>query len=106
MSRSNLVGADGVVRMVPSSPRTELYGRPPSQYFNNPKKKIVDFYCPECSLIKELVGARHFSMLREDYESERTRYLQEQGLRILRFENVGRFAKSKKVTDHPVCASR
>jgi len=48
---------------------------------------VVDFYCPECSLIIELDGKRHFSMLREDYESERTRYLQAQGLQILRFEN-------------------
>src|SRR5262245_43658358 len=48
---------------------------------------IVDFYCPECSLIVELDGARHFSMLREDYEFERTSYLQRQGLQILRFEN-------------------
>jgi very-short-patch-repair endonuclease len=48
---------------------------------------IVDFYCPECSLIVELDGARHFSMLREDYELERTRYLRKEGLQILRFEN-------------------
>jgi very-short-patch-repair endonuclease len=48
---------------------------------------IVDFYCPESSLIVELDGARHFSMLREDYELERTRYLQKQGLQIVRFEN-------------------
>jgi very-short-patch-repair endonuclease len=48
---------------------------------------IVDFYCPECSLVVEVDGARHFSMLREDYELERTRYLLGQGLQILRFEN-------------------
>src|SRR5262245_6640591 len=48
---------------------------------------IVDFFCPECSLIIELDGAKHFSILREDYESERTRYLQKLGLQVLRFEN-------------------
>jgi very-short-patch-repair endonuclease len=48
---------------------------------------VVDFYCPECSLIVELDGARHFSILREDYEAERSRYLQKQNLQILRFEN-------------------
>src|SRR5215470_16284111 len=48
---------------------------------------VVDFYCPECSLIVELDGKRHFSILREDYEEERARYLQEKGLQILRFEN-------------------
>ncbi len=48
---------------------------------------IVDFYCPECSLIVELDGKRHFSMLRGNYELERTRYLEKEGLQILRFEN-------------------
>ena len=48
---------------------------------------IVDFYCPECRLIVELDGAAHFSILKEDEEVERTRYLEGLGLRILRFEN-------------------
>ena len=48
---------------------------------------IVDFYCPECSLIVELDGKRHFSMLLEEYETERTRYLERLGLKIVRFEN-------------------
>ena len=48
---------------------------------------IVDFYCPECRLIIELDGARHFSVLMEEHEAERTRYLEALGLRILRFEN-------------------
>ena len=48
---------------------------------------VVDFYCPECSLIVELDGASHFSILREDYEAERSRYLQKQNVQILRFEN-------------------
>ena len=37
---------------------------------------IVDFYCPECRLIIELDGAAHFSILKEEYEAERTRYLE------------------------------
>jgi len=48
---------------------------------------IVDFYCAECRLIIELDGAPHFSDLTEEYEVERTRYLEGLGLRILRFEN-------------------
>jgi very-short-patch-repair endonuclease len=48
---------------------------------------IVDFYCPECRLIVELDGAPHFSILKEDEEAERTRYLEGLRLRILRFEN-------------------
>src|SRR5262245_38287940 len=48
---------------------------------------IVDFYCAECRLIVELDGAAHFSDLVEEYEAERTRYLERLGLRIIRFEN-------------------
>jgi very-short-patch-repair endonuclease len=48
---------------------------------------IVDFYCWECGLVIELDGAAHFSMTRDDYEAKRTKFLEQQGLRIIRFEN-------------------
>jgi very-short-patch-repair endonuclease len=48
---------------------------------------VVDFFCTECDLAIELDGAPHYSILQDDYESERTRYLQESGIEILRFEN-------------------
>jgi very-short-patch-repair endonuclease len=48
---------------------------------------IVDFYCPDCALVIELDGEAHFSMANDESESERTRYLELQGLKILRFEN-------------------
>src|SRR5437868_1321819 len=48
---------------------------------------IVDFYCPECGLVIELDGERHFSETIQDYEAERTKYIESEGLRILRFEN-------------------
>jgi len=48
---------------------------------------IVDFYCPECGLVIELDGARHYSITIERYEAERTRYLESRGIRIIRFEN-------------------
>jgi very-short-patch-repair endonuclease len=48
---------------------------------------IVDFYCPESRLIIELDGASHFRETRSVYEATRTRYLEEQGFRIIRFEN-------------------
>jgi len=48
---------------------------------------IVDFYCPEVGLIIELDGDAHFSMTRDAYEDERTRFLQAKGLKVLRFEN-------------------
>ena len=48
---------------------------------------IVDFYCPESGLVIELDGDRHFSITIDEYEAERTKYLEEEGLRIIRFEN-------------------
>ena len=49
---------------------------------------VVDFYCRECRVIVELDGQRHYEPLAEEYESQRTRYLeQEFGMKIVRFEN-------------------
>ena len=48
---------------------------------------IVDFYCAECRLVIELDGARHFSMAIDEYEMERTQYLERLGPRVIRFEN-------------------
>ena len=48
---------------------------------------IVDFYCPECRLAIELDGQGHFVINVDSYEVERTKYLENSGIRILRFEN-------------------
>jgi very-short-patch-repair endonuclease len=48
---------------------------------------IVDFYCPECRLVVELDGAPHFAPLRIEYDAERTEYLSQRGIRVIRFEN-------------------
>ena len=48
---------------------------------------IVDFYCPECRVAIELDGAGHFSITIDEYEMSRTRYLEESGITIVRFEN-------------------
>ena len=48
---------------------------------------IVDFCCPECRVVIELDGAPHSSFLANEYEKRRTRYLEEVGLRVIRFEN-------------------
>ena len=37
---------------------------------------IVDFYCPECRVIVELDGAPHFTLMVEEYEERRSRYLE------------------------------
>src|SRR3989442_15358973 len=46
---------------------------------------IVDFYCAECQLVVELDGASHFSITIDEYEQERTRFLEKQGLKVIRF---------------------
>jgi very-short-patch-repair endonuclease len=48
---------------------------------------FVDFYCPLCRLVIELDGAAHFSETREEYEAKRTKYLEAEGLTVIRFEN-------------------
>ena len=48
---------------------------------------IVDFFCAECDIAVELDGAPHFSLLGEEYQAERTQFLLDQGIEILRFEN-------------------
>ena len=48
---------------------------------------IVDFYCPECRVIVELDGAPHFEADKQEYDAERTNYLEELGMKVIRFEN-------------------
>ena len=61
---------------------------------------VVDFYCRECRVIVELDGQRHYEPLAEEYESERTRYLeQEFGMKIVRFENKGLYENPEAVLE-------
>ena len=48
---------------------------------------IVDFYCPECRVVIELDGSPHDGFLPGEYDAQRTRYLEELGMRVIRFEN-------------------
>ena len=48
---------------------------------------IVDFYCPECRLVVELDGAPHFGPNASEYDQQRTEYLKQAGLKVIRFEN-------------------
>ena len=51
------------------------------------KSFIVDFYCPEEKLVVELDGDLHFDdeVIKED--EERTKKIEEQGIKVIRFEN-------------------
>jgi very-short-patch-repair endonuclease len=48
---------------------------------------IVDFYCPECRVIVELDGAPHDEIVVAEYDAERTRFLEQYGMKVIRFEN-------------------
>ena len=48
---------------------------------------IVDFYCPSECLVLELDGEVHNNHMRIDYDENRQKYLENIGLKVLRFEN-------------------
>ena len=46
---------------------------------------VLDFYCPELCLCVELDGSSHD--YKYEYDEQRTEFLQNQGIRVLRFSN-------------------
>ncbi len=48
---------------------------------------IVDFYCPELRLVVEVDGEIHNTKEAQEYDSERTKYLQEYNISVIRFRN-------------------
>ena len=51
------------------------------------RKYIADFYCAKAKLVIELDGSQHGEMQAMEYDSERTVFLQNYGLTILRIPN-------------------
>ena len=48
---------------------------------------VLDFYCPELRLGIELDGGVHQTSYTHEYDEMRTRFLEENRIRVLRFEN-------------------
>ncbi len=48
---------------------------------------IVDFYCAEAKLVVEVDGSVHDEPGHDEYDVERQAFLEELGLRVLRFHN-------------------
>ena len=48
---------------------------------------IVDFYCPEEKLVVELDGDFHFDEKVIKDDEKRSKILEEEGLKVIRFEN-------------------
>ena len=49
---------------------------------------IVDFYCHKAKLVIELDGSQHFEPGEMAYDAERTCFLEQQGLQVIRFSNL------------------
>lgn len=49
---------------------------------------IVDFYAPRVGLVIEVDGAQHFEAEYAARDAQRDAYLRQQGLRVLRFNNI------------------
>ena len=58
---------------------------------------VLDFYCPEEKLAIELDGEVHFNDVARDYDTKRKSYLQNCGIRVLRFENKWVFEELETV---------
>jgi len=74
---------------------------------------ILDFYCPSEKLAVELDGAGHSQVNVQEYDHERTLFLEHFGIKVLRFENRSVFEQTENVLgeiqrnfgwikDHPV----
>ena len=48
---------------------------------------IVDFYCPSLNLVIEIDGDSHFTEEGLEYDKERTKILENYGLKVFRFNN-------------------
>ena len=48
---------------------------------------ILDFYCASENLVVELDGEVHMNPRAEEYDSKRTKHLENLGLTVIRFEN-------------------
>lgn len=58
---------------------------------------IVDFYCPQAKLVIELDGSQHYEEEAEQYDKERTRYLNQHGIEVLRYSNRDIHTRFKEV---------
>ncbi len=48
---------------------------------------IADFYCKNAKLVIEIDGAQHYEKDAINYDKERTKYLNEQGIEVIRILN-------------------
>jgi very-short-patch-repair endonuclease len=49
---------------------------------------IADFYAPQANLVIEVDGGQHFEKNHEEKDKKRDFFMEEQGLKVLRFDNL------------------
>ena len=49
---------------------------------------ILDFYCPQVKLAIEIDGGQHYSEKGMEHDTNRTKWLEDKGVRVLRFLNT------------------
>ncbi|CAG5083826.1 endonuclease domain-containing protein [Parvicella tangerina] len=54
---------------------------------------VVDFYCNEEKLAIELDGEPHFTKEGQERDKRRTQFLNDQGIKVIRFENEDVFSR-------------
>ena len=61
---------------------------------------IADFYCAAAKLVIELDGSAHYTDEGEEYDKNRTRFLEEYGLRVIRIPNNEIISNFKGVCEY------
>ena len=65
---------------------------------------IVDFLCPALKLVVELDGSQHYQPEAVAYDEQRTRWLEEKGYTVLRFQNIDVVRQRQIVVDNILAA--
>ena len=60
---------------------------------------IADFYAPAAKLVVELDGAQHLELGQAKYDAQRTRDLEQQGLKVLRFDDRQALLQTESVLE-------
>ena len=69
---------------------------------------IVDFYCPKLKIVIEIDGVQHYLEENIEYEKRRESYLQNKGIKLLRFYNsdINKELKNTETTIYYTCIER
>ena len=60
---------------------------------------IVDFYCHQAKLAVELDGSQHYTPEEMEKDKARTAYLEQQGVKVIRFSNLDVMRRFRSVCE-------